>query len=89
MSDEIERGQLWAQERTGDRKCPFCDVDDWLPLDSVKGIVIAETPESLDLPVPPDTNGRDIGVSDLTTVKAVAFACKRCGFVRFHMHPDD
>jgi hypothetical protein len=29
----------------------------------------------------------DLEESDLTTIKAVAFACRRCGFVRFHMHP--
>jgi hypothetical protein len=89
MTDEIERGLGWVLERTGTRQCPFCDAIDWLPLDSVKGIVIAETPDVLDLALPPEANGRDLGVSDLTTVSAVAFACRRCGFVRFHMHPDE
>jgi len=89
MNDEIERGHSWVLGRTGKRGCPFCDAVDWLPLDSVKGIVIAETPESLALPDPSEANGHDVGVSDLTTVSAVALACRNCGFVRFHMHPDE
>jgi hypothetical protein len=79
-----ERDYTWVHERTGDRPCPFCAAIDWLALDSVNGVVVVEAAEGIQhfagYPV-------DLEESDLTTIKAVAFACRQCGFVRFHMHP--
>jgi len=81
-----ERDYTWVHERTGDRPCPFCDAIDWLPLDSVNGVVVVEAAEGIQ---PFVGDPVDLEESDLTTIKAVAFACRRCGFVRFHMHPGD
>jgi hypothetical protein len=84
MGMEIESGHAWVQERTGDPACPFCAALDWLPLDSVNGVVVVEPAEALE---PSAGNQLDVEERDLTTISSVAFACKRCGFVRFHMHP--
>jgi hypothetical protein len=81
---EGDRGHQWVQERTGSRPCPFCGAVDWLPLGSVHGLVVVEVGESLD---PSSHDDVDVAANDLTTISAVAYACKRCGFVRFHMSP--
>lgn len=86
MGMGIEGGHAWVQERTGDPACPICGTVDWLSIDSVNGVVVVEDTET-----PEPFGGDDLDLEEryLTTVSAVAFACRRCGFVRFHMHPGD
>jgi hypothetical protein len=83
---QVSAAQNWVEKRISNRQCPFCDSLEWGPLAEMRSIIVAET--SSDQLKPQETSGEGVSIRDVVTLDAVGFACRKCGFVRFHMHPD-
>jgi hypothetical protein len=83
---QVSAAQNWVENRVSNRECPFCGCPEWGPLAEMRSVIVAET--SSERLKPQESCDDGVSIRDVVTLDAVGFACRKCGFVRFHMHPD-
>ena len=86
---DIRLAQSWVLDRITTSECPFCGRSEWRPNDELRSIMVAEIPREPGAPKQETPDGfSDVSFGDIVPLNTVAFACRHCGFVRFHvLHP--
>ncbi len=82
--DTIEHALARVEELAPTPVCPCCGATEWNGSSVVDGLMmVAVEIEG------PEADGEDdgLGGQTLQRISGVAFACAKCGFLRFHVSP--